>query len=512
MLWYLAAVGVGIGGVSAYDHLAREHRYPFSGDSAVYLEMAETLRSGELPTAVSHWGVGPVAGAISANLFPPGFPLLVAGLAFATGDVKTAAVLPGRVAAAGLPLAMMLAFRGLLPAAALLLVGTLVLASPAVVRWHFMAYSDLPLLLVAIVAMGLLCMRDGRTRSSLVASGALAGIAYWLRNAAVALLFAGAFALGLRWRRERFAREAGRDLLAWCGAAAVPVLALIAYNLVAIGAAQPYPAPDASGQIANILPPLVATQLLDLGLPRALAWLAQQWPLLVYATVVLGLIALCLRVERRLSLAVLALSVYVVAGTTLLLAFHVLYAGAEAVELRFVMQYSWTLLLLAGIAIFHGRWRFAPAIAVVAAVTLVAYRAWVLVTRDVPRMTAVVEDQRTMADDLRLLDAVRRLPAEAFVASNQAYVFRIETGRDVRQYDMIQSQDGLSDLRDGLVRLAGAIDERHPLYYVLTCHQSARVLTPCSAFAWRTRNVEGWRLIGTYQDYAAIWERTGQLP
>ena len=92
----------------------RDARYAFSSDSASYLEMAQAVLHGHAPEVVP-WGLElPLQEAMAQPLFPPGLPLLVALVAPFSGGAKAALVLLPRLAAALLPLLLLVVFRGAL--------------------------------------------------------------------------------------------------------------------------------------------------------------------------------------------------------------------------------------------------------------------------------------------------------------------------------------------------------------------------------------------------------------
>ena len=152
--WVLAALAFGILLVSFYDAVLAPVRYPYAADSASYVEMADTLYHGGRPR-VTPWDLEfPDQDRIPQRLFPPGFPLLIAAFVPLTGDATTASLWPGRLAAALVPLLLLLAFRGALRDRSLALLGAFALATPGVIGWQYLAYSDVTALAVAMLALG----------------------------------------------------------------------------------------------------------------------------------------------------------------------------------------------------------------------------------------------------------------------------------------------------------------------------------------------------------------------
>ncbi|MEI8259238.1 MAG: hypothetical protein WCJ30_26520 [Deltaproteobacteria bacterium] len=155
-LWVVAALVFGILFVWSYDALLAPVRYPYAADSASYIEMADTLAHEGRPR-VTPWDLEfPDRDRIPQRLFPPGFALVVAAFLPLAGDAASAALWPGRLAAALLPVLLLLAFRGVLADRTLALVGALAHATPGVRGWQFLAYSDVTALAVALLALGAL--------------------------------------------------------------------------------------------------------------------------------------------------------------------------------------------------------------------------------------------------------------------------------------------------------------------------------------------------------------------
>lgn len=472
----LAALLAGVVLVVAWTAALHEHRYPYFGDSASYVEMAGSLRESGRPR-VTPWALEtPHTDAVPQPLFPPGLPVLLAALAPVAGDARTAATWPNRIAAALLPLLILLLFRGYAPDAALIGVGLWALLSPGVRQWHYVAYSDVVALALAIVALGALVRAEGRDRHWLAVAGLTAGIAYTVRNAALAVLLACCAALAWEWLRS--GGRSWRNVVAWSAGAAVPLGALAAYNVATFGALQPYAMPPSSRPWPVNLEDWVGAQLVDLHVPASwTAWLSP----LAAACVLALLLAAGLRwwwrsrADGRTHRLVTVLGCYVAAGGAMLVASRSRYEWADTIEPRHALQYSWALALLAVVAARALPSRMQRALGAAAAVVLlVAAGQAVAIAREI--RAGEPDAWLVVANDERVVAAVRALPPGTFVASNASVLFRIATGRPVR---LAEFGGGDAEFERVLGAVRAAAGPR-PSAYVLWCHEHTERASACA--------------------------------
>ena len=435
----LLALLFGVVLVAAYDHALSDRRYPYSADSASYIDMAVSLRSAGRPL-VTPWGLEfPDHEAVPQPLFPPGFALLIAAFVPLTGDAVSAALLPSRVAAALLPLLIVVLFRGLASDAALLGLGAWVLLGPGVRGWHYLAYSDVACLALAVCACGALLQGlaagspAARARWLLLA-GLAAGGCYALRNAALALLATMAVTLLYQAWRDRATRRAG---LAWLAGLLAPVAALLAYNLHTFGALQPYAMPPSTRPWSMNFGDWAVAQLTDLDVTTRLAVVLTPPIALALAALLLtggGLLFWHTRDRPQAHRAVALLGGYVAAGAVLLIASRSRYEWGDTIGSRHALQYSWALGLVVVLS-----WRtLAPRLRTlgrVAAACLLLAGAAAAVADVVAARHAGAESWLDLTRDGSLIARVRALPADALIASNAAALFRIGSGRRVRQID-----------------------------------------------------------------------------
>ena len=477
--WFMPVIALAIGVVvvAVYDHAVTGSRYPYSGDSASYLEMAESLAREHRPLVVP-WELVPVdRDRVLQPLFPPGFSLLIAAVAPLAGSVKAAALWPGRIAAALLPLLVLLAFRGRAPDTVLLGVGLATLLSEGVLYWHFIAYSDVPCLALAIVAVGLLVRGLSGRPVWLVGAGVAAGLCYALRNAAVAVLVASLATIALEARPARALRAA---LGAWLMGALPIVAAIKVYDYAMFGRLEPYRMAPSTRPFLQNLCDLTQSLLTDLHLrapdagpiaaPAALAVLAAGLAVLAF-----GYHRLYRSGEPRTQFVALAL--YVGAGAAVLVIARSRYEWGDTIDTRHALQYSWAVLLLAVLTVraaFGTRGqRIAAGVAALALVALIVHSVDVAESeQDEP------EFWQQVAGDRALLEQLRSLPASLFLASNESAFLRIETGRGFRQLDVGGDDESLDG---GIGLLRETVAGRRPTAFVLVCNDQTQGLPECAS-------------------------------
>ena len=457
--------------VAALDLALAPHRYAYSGDSASYIEMARSLRS-EGRALVTPWGLTPGdRDAVPQPLFPPGFAVLVAALTPLAGVERSAALWPSRIAAALLPVLLVLLWRGTAAPPTLLLVGLWVLASPGVRAWQYLAYSDVTALALAIAALGVLARGlagPGRLApAGWVVAGLLAGACYTVRNAGLAVLAATFATLGYAWLRG----YAGARPIALAGLGAlVPLGALAAYDRAMFGTLWPYTMPPSARPWTLNVGDLAEAQLDDAALPWRLAERLGPTACLLALGAAFALGALAwwrTRAERATHLRLTLLGAYAVGGAVLLVLSRSRFEWGNLIDERNTLQYSFALVLAALLAagvLLPARARRLGAcvlVACLAARGLVALRETVLATRAAPDLWLELDR------DARVMGAARALPANVLVASNAGVLFRIGAPRAVRQLD-VGGDD--ADFAGSLRLLADAAAPR-PAAFLLVCNE-----------------------------------------
>ncbi|MBS0376227.1 MAG: hypothetical protein JSR73_16725 [Proteobacteria bacterium] len=467
----LIALLAGAALITALDSVYARYRYPYSGDSASYIDMADSLLREGRPS-VTPWDVEPVdRDAIPQPLFPPGFSVLIAALTPVAGDVRRAALWPGRLAAALLPLLLIGLFRGALSDGVLAAVATLVVLSQGVRDWHFLAYSDVPALALGVVALGALARGLGLTAATatprrwLLLAGFAAGVGFCCRNAALAVLAVSAAALIVARLRGLGPPDAGRD---WVLGAAPPVAALLAYNLATFGQLQPYHMPASVRPWTSNLADYALAQFDDLGLPTAQFAPAAALALLGSAALLVGAALWRLRDRPARQLLLGLLAGYAGAGGLLLVVARSRYEWGNLIDNRNVLQYTFACALAVALAVDALAGPRLRRLAALGGLALVLATVIALV-RDVRSARGYGEEAwLTLSRDQALMASVRALPPGTLIASNSALLFRLGVPRPVRELEVGGSA---ADFEAALAAFDRAVAGRRAAAFVLVCDE-----------------------------------------
>jgi len=163
-------------------------RFPVGNDAIGYMNEAANLLQGKGLTRVVNETESPDLDFAPTRYQPPGFALAVAGISGLGLSVENAAVGFSRLSWALLPVALLFAMRPILPFAWAAAVTTLVILSPGIYLYGSTINTDVPTLLLVVVATGLM-IRGVAERphvAFLVAAGLIFGLAYALRNSVTA--------------------------------------------------------------------------------------------------------------------------------------------------------------------------------------------------------------------------------------------------------------------------------------------------------------------------------------
>jgi len=469
--------------VGGYDLALSHSRYAYSADSASYVEMAQTLvTTGSM--RVTPWDVEPVAiDAIPQPLFPPGFALLIAAIARVTSGIASAALVPSRLSAALIPCLFVLLWRPAARAGVLLGLGLWVLLTPGVRQWHYLAYSDVTMLALAIAALGLLyrglLQRPQRTRQDVGSpwlwAGLLAGLCYAVRNAGLAVIAASLLTLAYAFCRQWVG---WRAVTWWLTGLVGPVGGVLIYNLQTFAVLQPYLMPASTRAWQLNLVDYAREQLVDLGSP-----------LVHSAALALGVMVLLFglggyswwrcRAARGSDYAEHVLLTvtgsYGLCGAVLLVLSRSRYEWGTLIDARNVLQYSFViaLFLLSAVRTLLPAW--ARTVALGGALTLLLFSA-TLATRDaVAAYHAPAEPWMVLSEDRALIATIAAMPPEQLLASNAAPLLRLIAHKPVRQLDLV-GEDG--DLVAALRELSVVSHERRAVFF-LVCDGMAQDFPMC---------------------------------
>lgn len=478
--------------------------FPFEEDSATYVEMARNLRLGqglkETPSVEAY-----NQDLIDVSVWPPGYSVLIWALA-GTGLSEIRAA--GFIASASLvllPGALVFALLPLLGRRLAIVAAVLSVLSPVVLRFGYIAMTDLPFLLMAAFSIGLLFRYSmpARALQGLFWSGIVAGLAYTLRNAGMALFaaviasFFAAWASGILSRSQAAVRGGVWVLGALLGAAP-----LIAKNLIVFGSLQPYSWPPSQLGFLFNLRQYLGLQLRDFGGFHSLAqfpW--HTLPFLIVGGILTGLLAMALvrawhTWSPRQRFGLLTLLLYFGTGCAMLILSATLYKFSDiGLSPRYPIQYTWLLLAIV-MAVWASNGRSISrarkiTLALVLSVLVTgrvaylhneisaakdaadAYRGLADLTHGLPATaqalyqkhpwTLDAQLKRLVAEDSSLAAALQRLPEHAYLIGYPGYVIRLATGQAVRS---IYSSATIQEVWSVAVKTRQHVDQRRPLYLI----------------------------------------------
>lgn len=469
----LSALLAGVLVVSAVITLWSGRVYPYVGnDSATYIETAWHFLAGDGLYAAPRLG-DPANLDMSRNpLFPPGYSLLIAAVSSLGVQPSIAAIWISRIAAMVVPLALVLLFRTLVPPWVLLLLGLAVIASPGMTATEISAMSDTSFLLLVMASFGVLMGNGSKKIRFWLLSGALAGMAYWLRNVGLALLLSLPVGLATAHVVGVNRLESWRPLLAWLAAGAIFSLPMLALNYEIYGSVQPYAMGMSTIGLLENVRTFISMQVVDTAGTRLLSNAGWDWRLFVLLAlpVVLATSYVAVKMwagmESQRKLIVLALLGYVCAGAVLVIAARTRYEWGDVISERHALQYSWAV-LLAGLVILYDplvnggvrRAALGTMLCLIALRVHDSYRTYTTHLRNHPELPLQYQPRAAA-----LLAFVQNAAPDTLIVSNVSHWLSIETGRVVRSWNMAGlSQRAVSALGDALNASAG----KRPVMLVL---------------------------------------------
>ncbi|MDP2025297.1 hypothetical protein [Sulfuriferula sp.] len=490
--------------LSAEALFSNHYPFPFEEDSATYVEMARNLRLGqglkETPSVEAY-----NQDLIDVSVWPPGYSVLIWAIA-STGLTETAAA--RFIASASLVLLPSLLVFALLPLLGrrlAIVVAVLSVLSPVVMRFGYIAMTDLPFLLMAAFSLGLLFRYSTPERAlqGLFWSGIVAGLAYTLRNAGTAVFaaviasFFAAWITGILNRSQAILRGGVWVLGALLGAAP-----LIAKNLIVFGSLQPYSWPRSQLGFLFNLRQYLGLQLRDFGGFHSLAqfpW--HTLPFVIVGGILVSLLALTLvRIwpgwSPRQRFALLTLLLYFGAGCAMLILSATLYKFSDiGLSPRYPIQYTWLMLAIVMAAwastrrtiTLTGKITLALVLSVLVMGRIAylhnefseakdatdAYRGLADLTHGLPATaqslyqkhpwTLDAQLKRRVAEDTSLTATLQRLPKQAYLIGYPGYVIRLMTGQAVRS---IYNSATPEDVWLVAIKTRQHINPHRPLYLI----------------------------------------------
>lgn len=475
-------------------------RFPIANDAIGYMTEATNLLQGRGLIRVANETESPDLDFAPTRYQPPGFALMIAGLSALGMSVENAAFAFSRLSWALLPVALLFALRPVLPFAWAAAVTALVVLSPSIYLFGSMINTDVPTLLLIVLATGLMIRGVGeRPRVTLLlAAGLLMGLAYVLRNSVTAA-FAGMVAALIAASLLRLMPVSSTAKnCAWILLGSAPIIGLLMLrNYLVFGKVQPYGL--MVGTDATLLESFrvyLHGLLWDItGSPTLAKYLAWDFKILVLtATPIAGLLTWGLLRHWRVSdlparFAVLYGLLFSGAGAAMLVIAHTFTGLDFHFLLRHMMQYAWILFALMVVALLAIGDRKAKLLTGLLVAILLASRLWFIVDdlrteramqEAFSQSSNVVEaaqpflangriltDQikQRLAEDETIPAAVRALPSNALVMSNQGQLLGYLSGRPVRTLPF-PSESDLSVVTRAVSQVFHDMRSHRPVYIV----------------------------------------------
>jgi hypothetical protein len=212
-----------------------------SSDSAAYIDCARSIREGRGFQTRVHSGLEPQIWE-PMRLWPPGYPLLVAG-AMTLGLSPHDAALAVSVVCSGVFVIIVLGYYAKqLPFAIAAMLGVAFVSMKALLNAGAMCWSEGPYLLLTVVSLFSLMKGTTGVRNAiywLFVAGLTGGLSWCVRNVAVALLASSICYLLLQFPRFRL-REVALAICVWLGGWALASGWLVLWNVSTFGSPNPY--------------------------------------------------------------------------------------------------------------------------------------------------------------------------------------------------------------------------------------------------------------------------------
>jgi Dolichyl-phosphate-mannose-protein mannosyltransferase len=470
----LAALLVGVVYVATWHWVGHDRIYRFGTDSASFLEVAQSLRQVGEPLVVP-WGPEPAdTDATPQIYFPPGYSILISAAMTLWPDARTASLAVNSLLTASLPLLLLLLFRHKFSDQVLLFAGVLTLLTAGVQTWHYMGYSDVPGLVLSIAALGACSRCHPGKIAWFVAAGVLAGACYATRNSTLAVSVACAGWLALRTLEDR---RWGPGAGFWLAGVAVPLIPLEAYYQHYFGEWQPYGLPPSTRPPLTNLADWVTSLQRDLRVPSALLDSIPEVACVVLALLLLAALLWlwCARsgpARHRVEL----LGLFVVASAAIHIVARSHYEWGDVINIRHTLQASWAVILLGCDAV--GRWPWGQRARSGLAAVCFALFATSAVQDALAVRRSPPEEWYRLVREPGVIDVVAALPKRTFVLSNDAFLFRVEAAKPVRQFDPFAGS-----ILELLHEAGNAVPADRAAVYMLICDEGLDTQAVCQTAA-----------------------------
>jgi 4-amino-4-deoxy-L-arabinose transferase-like glycosyltransferase len=327
--------------------------FPYTPDSACYIEQARSLIDRGVFESGLYGTEKPSATFVPDPLFPPGYPILIALFSLLLPVTpEVVALFMSLSALALIPACIVFSFRRVVGAEIALIIGLLVVFTPAIIRWGNVASTDILSVLLVIFCMGLVLKAGDRLAAWFIA-GLLVGFAYLLRNANLAFVLSlcGFIAWSIVFDSEN-RRKKIVIACVWLLSFSAVVAPWMFRNLIVFGKIQPYSMPPSSvGFIENSHAFIEAQLNILLLLADLDTFLARNTLGIIGLIIVSGLLIWQVlktwkqwqKIEKQ---AFIIATLYCILGAAIVIAARTKYQWGELISERQTLPYLFSLLII----------------------------------------------------------------------------------------------------------------------------------------------------------------------
>jgi hypothetical protein len=424
----------------------RSPDFPYSPDSASYIEQARNLINfgSALDTP---YGLSPGnSDQVVSGLLPIGFAIVIALISTFGFDAKDVAVGIEHFSAILLPWLLYFCFRNALGSRYALVLAGLSLLSPSILLNSPQGLTDVFALVLVVGAISLAL--NSRSALGFIFSGILAGMAYAVRNANLALLITIVLYFCYLWFASKPAERRTIYKNAACQFLGISIIVfpVLIRNVSLFGTPNPYQmGPSTIGLIENSRTYIQALIKDATACGECATYIAWSVPGLLALT----LIASCLcwlfikyawcNLEAAGKNAIVISAIYVLVGSCIVIAARTRYQWGELINIRHTLQYTPFLLAILLMPIFEystGSFAWLQKIKLVLVIVLAFFHinyalfseAFRNINKSYPTLLSAYK-----SGEKHLCVSENNI----FLVSNWAYVFRIECGARVRQIEPV---------------------------------------------------------------------------
>ena len=327
--------------------------FPYTPDSACYIEQARSLLDRGVFESGLYGTENSSATFVPDPLFPPGYPILIALFSLLLNvPPEVVALFLSLSALALIPICTVFSFKRIVGAEAALLIGLLVVSTPAIIRWGNVASTDILSVLLVIFCMGLVLKAGDRLIAWFVA-GLLVGFSYLLRNANLAFVLSlcGFMAWSIVFDSENRRKKIGIACV-WLLSVSAVVVPWMIRNLIVFGKIQPYSMPPSTvGFIENSHAFIEAQLNILLLLTDLDTFLARNTLGVIGLIFVLGLLVWQVLTTWKLwkeidKQAFIIAALYCILGAAIVIVARTKYQWGELISERHTLPYLFSLLIV----------------------------------------------------------------------------------------------------------------------------------------------------------------------